>query len=136
MNVKHPTPVTNIEAAIRIYSEKDGVPIQYVMTTEKAGSQVYDIFYRSDGSAHPEFGNRYFGITQSGGLGFIGNADWIEDQDITLGKYGDSWVYSHHVHDFVSVDDGAIDGGRQYTRIVGDPETKVVRVKDGEFVEV
>ncbi len=47
--------------------------------------------------------------------------------------------YSRDRHDYRQVDKVAIDGGRAYTRLIGDIsdiERKLFKVKDGEFVEV
>lgn len=49
----------------------------------------------------------------------------------------DGYEYSQHRHDFRQVGDVAIDGGRAYTRMVGNIAKPVQRfkVKDGEFIE-
>ena len=43
------------------YSNKDGVPVKYVCTSDLRTSDIpMDIFYRE--TPHPEFGNYYFGV--------------------------------------------------------------------------
>ena len=131
--IKH-RPYIDIDRVCELYGKKDGVPVKYVCTTELcSGGTVYDIFYRADGSKHPEFGNRYFGITRIDGLPYIGNGDPVEELkfDVING------VYSRHVHDYVDTGAGvALDGGRGYTRRVGDisvkTETHIIR--DGEMI--
>lgn len=128
-------PHLDTHALTKFYSAKDGVPVKYVMTSDKGGDNVpREIMYRE--TPHPEFGNRYFGVFRTNGEYFIGNADWIEDEEILVGKLNGYWLYSKYRHDYVGVENGAIDGGRAYHKIVGSPETKVVKVEDGEFVEV
>ena len=60
MNIKH-DPIMNIKKAEEHYSEQDGVPVQYVCTTDlQRSDSPFDIFFRD--TPHPEFGNRYFGL--------------------------------------------------------------------------
>ena len=130
-------PFVDINYIIKHYSKKDGVPIKYVCSTALDNdTSALDVFYRD--TPHPVFGNKYFGIGYSSiDDYFISNADKVEDLYFTMIKdqYG-IYHYSKHRHDFVSVGGAAIDGGRAYTRIIGDfKETKVFKVKDGEFVE-
>ena len=43
------------------YTQKDGVEVKYVCTTDLTASDVpVDVFYRE--TPHPTFGNRYFGL--------------------------------------------------------------------------
>ena len=130
--LKH-NPIVDIEKVISHYSLKDGVPIKYVCSSSiRERGSVYDIFYREDGSPHPQFGNRYFGIILFDGLPYIGNADNIEN----LLFYTIDGVYSQNQHDMRKVEGGYLDGGRDYLRIVGNPKFDVVtyKVKDGNFV--
>ena len=133
--VKH-TPNIDKDKVIEYYSLKDNVDIKYVCTTElEPYGHIYDVFYRADGSPHPEFGNRYFGITTHGSTVYIGNADKVEELEFST--YNN--VYSQGTHDFRSTGDGcSIDGGRAYLRLVGDfqiDKVKEYKVKDGEFVD-
>lgn len=120
------------------YTKKDGVPVKYVMTTAKDSEEfAMDIFYRE--TPHPEFGNRYFGIFQlpiSKGLR-ITNADWVEDIVFDMIEDDDVFYYSRHRHDYMIVGNTAIDGGRAYTRLVGNAthNLKHVVLRDGEFFE-
>ena len=60
MNIQH-SPLFNIKKAEELYTEKDGVEVKYVCTTDLRNSDIpADIFYRE--TPHPEFGNYYFGL--------------------------------------------------------------------------
>lgn len=141
MNIKH-NPIFDTETVIRHYEAKDGVPIKYVCTSAiNHGTVAADIFYRE--TAHPTFGNRYFGLyinphSDGGAQVMITNADGIESLDFTMVDVDGELHYSQHRHDFRSVGDVAIDGGRAYTRLVGniDHPQKALKVVNGEFVDV
>ena len=61
MNIQH-YPLFNIKKAEALYTEKDGVEVKYVCTTDLRNSDIpADIFYRE--TPHPQFGNYYFGYT-------------------------------------------------------------------------
>ena len=127
--IKH-FPVTNTDKIIEYYSKKDGVPINYVCTTDfRRSDSPVDIFYRE--TDHPEFGNRYFGIApdyETGGI-TIFDADKIED--FSFGVVEDDsgdLQYSQYHHDYKSFDNGnMIDGGRSYNRYSGKLHTYVIR---------
>lgn len=128
-------PVLNPKKVCDLYSEKDGVPISYVCTTELNGCNFpIDIFYRS--TPHPEFGNHYFGLYwhQNGHL-MITTADSIEDESFECVFVNGQWHYSRYRHDFYSVGDVSIDGGRAYTKLVGNVNVQGATfiVEDGEF---
>jgi len=138
MNIAH-RPVLLANSICKHYSKKDGVPITYVCTTEQSrGKPLVDIFYRE--TPHPEFGNRYFGIYHVGETAYICNADWVEDLDFCMIDYNGQWHYSQWVHDFNKVGPYAIDGGREYSRVLGGPDgmpkSCYMWVRDGEFYEV
>lgn len=132
--IKH-FPVTNIDFVVSHYSEKDGVPIKYVCTTDfNVNDRPVDIFYRE--TAHPEFGNKYFGIApdyETGGI-VIFNADKVEN--FTFGMVEDDdgdLQYSQYHHDYKSFDNGnMIDGGRLYIRSSLKADIYVVR--DGNMI--
>jgi len=134
MNINH-NPVFDTAKVIKFYSEKDGVEIKYVCTTDGLyidDCQV-DVFYRD--TPHPEFGNRYFGMykdpfTQNI---MICNADKVENFEFAMieDNSGKLW-YSAYRHDYRVVDGKMIDGGRAYIRT--NAEVKVLKVKDGEFI--
>lgn len=140
MNIAH-RPIFDREKIIEHYSGKDGVPIKYVCTSALGDeARAMDIFYCE--TPHPEFGNRYFGLYQTttwGGLAqiMITNADAIEDVEFGMKEHDGKWHYSQHRHDFYTVGDVSLDGGRAYFRCVGNVSspTKFLQVKDGEFVE-
>lgn len=138
MKIKH-NPIFDIEKVCQHYSEKDGVPVTYVCTstTSAYGSYACDVFYRE--TPHPEFGNRYFGLSARNGSVYITNADSIEELTFDMVESNDEFHYSQHRHDFRPVPgkDLNIDGGRSYIRLVGDVGVQVhsFKVKDGEFVD-
>jgi hypothetical protein len=132
--IKH-FPVTNTDKVIEYYSEKDGMPIKYVCTTDfNVSDRPVDIFYRE--TAHPQFGNKYFGIApdyETGGI-VIFNADKVEK--FTFGMVEDDdgdLQYSQYHHDYKSFNNGnMIDGGRQYVRSSLNSQIYVIR--DGQFI--
>jgi alpha-galactosidase len=139
MNIHH-RPQFDTERVCALYSEKDGVPVTYVCTSAiNSGTHAIDIFYRE--TPHPQFGNRYFGLYYNSFSGntqiMITNADAIEDVGFEMVKVDDQWHYSQHRHDFHSVGDVAIDGGRAYIRLVGNVHVPraSMKVVNGKFVQ-
>lgn len=132
MNIKHPSIFDTAEVE-RIYTEKDGVPVKYVCTTDVRMSDVpVDVYYRE--TPHPEFGNRYFGLFVNGKEIFITNADEVEDMEFGMIQDKDgAWWYSSSHHDCIFIDGQMIDGGREYIRSKGN--VTVFKIKNGEFVE-
>lgn len=143
MNIYH-RPILDTKKVVQLYSEKDGVPVKYVCTSALGGeAQAMDIFYRE--TPHLEFGNRYFGLYfRSTGPLYeqrqlcITNADKIEDLTFDMVEVNDQWHYSQHRHDFYSVGDVSIDGGRAYLKIMGNINAprSTMKVLNGEFVMV
>lgn len=137
MNIHH-RPMLDTEKVCEHYSEKDGVPVTYVCTSALGSeAQAMDIFYRE--TPHPDFGNRYFGLYYSAHTQslMITNADAIETAEFGMIEMNGQLHYSQHRHDFYSVGNVALDGGRAYFRCVGNVNspTKFLKVKDGEFVD-
>ena len=141
VNIHH-RPIFDTKRVCELYSEKDGVPVTYVCTSAPNLNATYaaDIFYRE--TPHPEFGNRYFGLYHnphitSDGMIMITNADVIEDLEFGMLEGPDGWEYSQHRHDFYTVGDVSLDGGRAYFRCVGNVNSPIkwLKVKDGKFVE-
>lgn len=140
MNIKH-RPLFDTARAEKLYSEKDNVTVKYICTSAIGSeAQAMDIFYRE--TPHPEFGNRYFGLYRnqhfaSDGTVMITNADKIEEAEFGMIEGTEGWEYSQHRHDYRSVGDCAVDGGRSYFRRVGDLSvpTKYMKLVDGEFVD-
>lgn len=137
LNIIH-QPNLSTEKVIAHYTEKDGVPIKYVCTTSPGmGNVAGDIFYRD--TPHPEFGNHYFSLyTDYNGRLMISGADIVETLDFDMIEVDGELHYSQHRHHFNSVKGIAIDGGRAYTKLVGDVSNAIVhrlRIKDGEFVK-
>jgi hypothetical protein len=141
MNIAH-RPIFDREKVIEHYSGKDGVPVKYVCTSALGDeARAMDIFYRD--TPHPEFGNRYFGLYNANNYGgvrggiMITNADKIEDAEFGMVEVDGQLHYSQHRHDYYSVGDVAVDGGRAYFRRAGDLSVpaKFLKVKDGEFVD-
>lgn len=133
MNVKH-HPLFNTEEVCKTYSEKDGVDVKYVCTTDLVASDVpVDVYYR--GTPHPQFGNRYFGLYYDNIRDhvMITNADIVEDQEFGVVENDDGELeYSQSHHDYKSFENGnMIDGGRMYIR--SSLGANVYYVKDGEF---
>lgn len=133
MDIKHPYQFDQ-EKIESHYSEKDGVPIKYVCTTDLKASDVpVDIYYRA--TPHPEFGNRYFGLynDRMNDCMMICNADIVEDFEFGMIKDKENyWYYSSSHHDCIFVDGKMIDGGRKYIRSTG--LDGVFGIKDGKFV--
>ena len=124
-------PVGKVE---KFYSDKDGVPVKYVLSSELTTDDlVYDIYYRN--TPHPEFGNKYFGLTRHPTEGYmlICNADWIDGKQIDCIEVDGDCYYSQCRHDYVSVGGKMIDGGRAYTRWSGD-KIHSFTVVNGELV--
>ena len=138
MNINH-SPLFDTAKIEAHYSEKDGVPVKYVCTsaTNEHAANAADIFYRE--TPHPEFGNRYFGLYHDHMRGhmMITNADTIESFDFGMIEGPEGWEYSQHRHDYRTVGDCAVDGGRSYFKRVGNLSVtcKFMRVVDGKFVE-
>jgi len=91
----------------------------------------FAIFYTE--VAHPE-GSNYFGIfTGSMNQLFIANAITATEVEYTgILTENNTVIYSRFRHDYCDAKSGAIDGGRDYMRIVGNPQTarfKVVKDK-------
>jgi hypothetical protein len=130
MKIKH-APLFDKDEIERIYSEKDGVSVTYVCTTDlNASDNPLDIFYREE--PHPEFGNRYFGLFVRNGSAMITGADQVESYD--FGMISDAegqWWYSQSHHDCLMVDDKMIDGGRAYIR--GNC-VEIFKIRNGKFV--
>ncbi len=130
MIIKH-YPITNTSKVEELYSQKDGVPVNHVCTTE-FGDVIADIFYRS--TPHPEFGNRYFAVLFRNDVPYIANADEVEN--LTFGMVQNdegNLEYSQSRHDYKSFQNGnMIDGGRDYIRSSG--KVKIFTVRDGKMV--
>ncbi len=130
MIIKH-YPLINIEKVEQYYSEKDGVPVKHVCTTEFRDFMA-DVFYRE--TPHPDFGNKYFAIVLRGDKPYIANADQIENFTFGMVENDEgSLEYSQSRHDYKSFNNGnMIDGGRDYIRSSG--KVKVFTVRDGKMV--
>jgi hypothetical protein len=123
------------DRVIEHYSLKDGVPIQYVCSSEcSRDNEVEDIFYRE--TPHPEFGNRYFGLISLNNQTYIRNADSIENKAFGCVKNDDGDLeYSECRWDYKKFQNGnMIDGGRAYIKSTG--KVRVYFVKDGVLQEV
>lgn len=130
INIKH-YPLTNTNKVAELYSEKDGVDVKYVCTTELSGT-IADIFYRP--TPHPTFGNKYFAILFRDDVPYIAGADHIEDLIFGVVENDNgNYEYSRSRHDYKSFKNGnMIDGGRDYIRSAGDVLTCIVR--DGTLI--
>jgi hypothetical protein len=132
MNIKH-KPIFNTDKVAAHYSEKDGVEIKYICTTEFDKRPVCDIFFRK--TPHPTFGNRYFGLYHDdlSGKSFILDADCIDGDIFGMIFDGEQWHYSSHRHDYIQIGDNIIDGGRDYIRGNG---IQLFRLLDGTWLKV
>ena len=133
MNIHH-DPLFDTAKVEKIYSEKDGVPVKYVCTTDLRASDVpVDVYYRE--TPHPQFGNRYFGIYHDHfrDCTMITNADVVEELEFGMVLNDDNqWEYSQCHHDYKQFKNGnMIDGGRAYIR--SSTGATSMRVVDGEF---
>ena len=133
MNIQH-YPLFNIKKAEALYTEKDGVEVKYVCTTDLRNSDIpADIFYRE--TPHPQFGNYYFGILRHNDQTMITNADIVESFEFSMIEDADGkYYYSQSHHDYKVVGDKMIDGGRAYSRSSGG--TTSMRIKSGKFYAV
>jgi len=134
MNIHH-EPQFDVEKVTAHYTEKDGVEVKYVCTTDLRASDVpVDVYYRA--IPHPEFGNRYFGLYHDHVRGhmMITNADIVEELEFGMVKNdADKWQYSISHHDYRAFDNGnMIDGGRAYVR--SSNGAVVMRIIDGKFI--
>lgn len=141
-------PLIDVEKVIKLYEEKDGVPITYVCTTDLDASDIpVNVFFRQ--TPHPDYGNRYFGLYYShDGHLYILNADRVENLEFGMIEDPEGNLHyskSHHdfkyipgCEDLFEVQNSAyIDGGRQYVRVGGNPLPMVryFKVKDGQMIE-
>ena len=140
MNIHH-EPLFDTAKVEKLYTEKDGVEVKYVCTTaiQEHAAFAADVFYRA--TPHPEFGNRYFAIYRNpyadNAQIMITNADQVENFEFGMIEGPNGWEYSQHRHDYRSVGECAVDGGRSYIKRVGDLSvpTKYMKIVDGEFVD-
>lgn len=132
MRINHRS-IFNVKDIEKAFTERDGVPIKYVCTTElDTPDVVFDIFYRS--TRHPKFKNHYFGLTISGEDVIIVNADSVEKLKFAVVPYKGKGHYSRAQHDYVEIGNGgSVDGGRQYIRLGGQAGQTYLTyiVKDG-----
>lgn len=130
MNIVH-YPISNIKKVEELYSEKDGVPVKHVCTTE-FGDSIVDVFYRD--TPHPKFGNKYFAVLFRNNIPYIANADEVENLTFGLVQNDNGDMeYSRSRHDYKEFKNGnMIDGGRDYIRSSGKVFIYVVR--DGKML--
>ena len=131
MNIEHQS-LFDTEYLEEHYSNKDGVDVKYVCTSDLRVSDIpMDIFYRE--TPHPEFGNRYFGVYKHPVTKdiFITNADEIESFEFGMIEHEGKYYYSQSHHDYKTVGGKMIDGGRAYIRSSGG--TVAMRIKNGKF---
>jgi hypothetical protein len=129
MNIQHES-LFDTAKVEKLYTEKDGVEVKYVCTTDlKTSDRPMDIFYRA--TPHPQFGNYYFGILRHNDQTMITNADVIESLEFGMIEVDGKYHYSQSHHDYKVVGDRMIDGGRQYIKSSGG--AVAMRVKNGKF---
>lgn len=134
MNINHEN-LFDIEKITEHYTEKDGVSVQYVCTTDLRASDVpVDVYYRE--TPHPDFGNRYFGLYFDHFRGhiMITNADIIEELEFGMIEQDGKYYYSRSHHDYKALDNGKmIDGGRAYIRSSQGCDV-IMRIIKGKFI--
>lgn len=133
MNIHH-EPLFDVEKVTAHYTEKDGVEVKYVCTTDLSASDVpVDIYYRQ--TAHPTFGNYYFGLYYDRVRDhmMITDADIVESLEFGMIEVDGKYYYSQSHHDYKVVEGKMIDGGRAYIRSSGG--ATVFHVKNGKFVK-
>jgi hypothetical protein len=131
MNIQHQS-LFDIAQLEEHYSNKDGVPVKYVCTSDLRVSDIpMDIFYRE--TPHPEFGNYYFGVYKHPVTKdiFITNADEIESLEFGMIEHEGKYYYSQSHHDYKSIGGKMIDGGRAYIKSSGGAVT--MHIKNGKF---
>ena len=131
MNINH-EPLFNTSEVEKIYTDKDGIDVKYVCTTDLNASDVpVDVFYRA--TPHPQFGNRYFGLYHDHVRGhmMITNADIVESLEFGMIEVNGKYYYSQSHHDYKTVGDKMIDGGRAYIKSSGG--ATVMRITNGKF---
>lgn len=124
--IKH-HPIFKIKQVEHHYSQKDGVPIKYVCTTELPHTPTADIYYRD--TPHPKYENKYFALYTKYEEIMITNADNIETLTFALIENDNKQQeYSTHRHDYKKFNNGnMIDGGRTYIKHTGKVQIYVVR---------
>lgn len=134
MNIQHEN-LFDIEKITAHYTEKNGVPVQYVCTTDlRASDTPADVFYRA--TPHPEFGNRYFGLFYDHirDCMMIIDADVVESLEFGMVECDGKYYYSQSHHDYKVLDNGKmIDGGRAYIRSSVGCDA-VMHVINGKFI--
>ena len=134
MNIQH-EPLFDVEKVTAHYTEKDGVEVKYVCTTDLSASDVpVDVYYRS--TAHPTFGNHYFGLYYDRVRDhmMITNADVVESLEFGMIEVDGKYYYSQSHHDYKVVEGKMIDGGRAYIRSSGG--AICMRITNGKFYAV
>lgn len=113
MKIDH-RPILTQDSIQTIEKQKSAV---YVCTTElKAENVPVDIFYGD--VEHPVSKSRYFGIYHDymrDGW-FIIDGSYVEELDFGLIKDDDTYYYSRYRHDYFTIRNKMIDGGRAYVR--------------------
>ena len=131
MNINH-EPLFDTAKIEEIYGRKDGCEVRYVCTSDlNASDTPCDIFYRAE--PHHDFGNRYFGLYWDTirNCTMITNADIVESLEFGMIEMDSKYYYSQSHHDYKTVGDKMIDGGRAYIRSSGGAITTYI--KNGKF---
>ena len=103
MNIQH-EPLFEVEKVTAHYTEKDGVEVKYVCTTDLNASDVpVDVYYRE--TPHPQFGNKYFGLYHDHVRGhmMITNADIVESFEFGMIEVDGNYYYSQSHHDYKTI---------------------------------
>jgi len=136
MKIKH-YPFLSTDKVEELYTDRDGVAVKYVCTTDLKASDVpVDVFYRE--TPHPEFGNKYFGLYHDHyrDCMMITNADLVEELIFGMveNDYGEL-EYSQSHHDYKKFENGnMIDGGRAYVK--SSLGADIYKIRNGEFYKM
>lgn len=80
------------------------------------------------------FGLHYNPFTQQA---VIYDASYLDGMKFTGAMLDDGmYAWSRDRHDYRQVPGGALDGGFDYTRVIGNPKLATLQIKDGKVVEV
>jgi hypothetical protein len=152
VNRKMDMPRFTPDGAYKINMGDHGCPLGYLVEAKKREPECKYVGYLAVKEATPArvflcpqprsgFTNRYFGIYVNDWQGVVFNADAVAEGDWTglLHIPSGEVIFSRYTHDFREFSFGgpAVDGGREYTRVVGsltsDFQLVPLRCKEGRF---
>jgi hypothetical protein len=101
---------------------------KYIYETELiAGGPLGIIFYQEN---PPNNYSNWLGLYKKHGDLYVTSAEKIALQGVDAICVGDDeWIYSHYTHHFLEKNGIAIDGGRSYTKILGEDILNIEKAK-------